>query len=205
MQEIRDLSAADLERLVKRLVHHAKCRMRYLTTRGAPLARSDLINTVEFVNTAFTRVFAGKRKWNKSKYVTLFGFLRSVVNSVISHAVESPENKHGWNLSFDDANDDEPAEYQHPSREANPATAVIDREWTERQVKFHEAAMKLLDGDQFLIDLLECMQAGITERSEIATVLGVPVEHVDNEKKRLKRKLEKLDTRTESAKKGSTR
>ena len=69
-------------------------------------------------------------------------------------------------------------------------------------MKFHDAAIKLLDGDQSLIDLLECMETDVTEPADIAIALGVTVEHVNNEKKRLKRKLEKLDTRTDPAKKG---
>ena len=67
---------------------------------------------------------------------------------------------------------------------------VVDRDWQER---FHKAAMGELNGDKFLIELFECLEADITAPSEIAQVLGTDVDAVNNGKKRLQRRLEKLD------------
>lgn len=61
--------------------------------------------------------------------------------------------------------------------------------------------MKELKGEEFLIKLLECMEAEITEPQEIADVLGTTVDHVNNEKKKLRRRLDQLDTRIKPAKK----
>jgi hypothetical protein len=77
-----------------------------------------------------------------------------------------------------------------PGREEDPVNIVIDAEWQER---FHKAVMKELDGDEFLIKLFQCLRADFTKPEEIATMLDKTVDDVNNAKKRLARKLEKLE------------
>lgn len=68
--------------------------------------------------------------------------------------------------------------------------ATIDSDWQER---FHKAAMKELKGDDFLVEVFELLAAEFTKPEEIATMLDTTVDEVNNAKKRLRRKLEKLD------------
>ncbi|HWB53914.1 MAG TPA: hypothetical protein VG722_06965 [Tepidisphaeraceae bacterium] len=205
MEEIRNLSAAELERLVKRLVHHAWCNMRYRTYRGASLARSGLLEAGDFVDIAFKKALSGQRTWNKLMYATLEGFLRSVIDSEMNHTVTSPDSERGRHFPENATGSQQATTYEPPSSEPDPARIVVDQEWPERQKQFHDAAVQQLEGEQFLIDLLNCLEAEISEPAEIATLLGVTVDHVNNEKKRLRRKLERLDSRIEPAKKGKVR
>ena len=85
-----------------------------------------------------------------------------------------------------------------PGTEPEPLVVLIDKEW---QSRFHNAALKELTGEEFLVKLFECMEAEITEPQEIADVLGTTVDHVNNEKKKLRRRLDKLDSRIKPAKK----
>jgi hypothetical protein len=204
LQEITDLSPAEVERLVKRLVHHALCKMYKLTWRGASLARGGSFDPRDFVDAAFAKVLAGERTWNKDEYSALEGFLRSVIDSDMNHLVDSIDNVKGRHLPAPEKSAAVATQYMPVSTQPEPATAVIDNEWPERQRKFHEQATSQLDGDQALVDLLECMEAGITEPLDIAVALGVTVDHINNEKKRLRRKLDKLDPRNKPAKKGNS-
>jgi hypothetical protein len=159
----------------------------------------------DFVDLAFTKALSGQRIWNKEKYTSLEGFLRSVIDSEMNHTVASPDGERGRHFPEDDTGSPLPVAYEPPSKEPDPARVLVDREWPERQKGFHDVAIHELDGEAFLVDLLNCLEAEITEPAEIATLLGVTVDHVNNEKKRLRRKLEKLDSRVEPARKGKVR
>jgi hypothetical protein len=100
------------------------------------------------------------RNWNRTKYKTVEQFLVSVIDSKISNLVNLPENKSERRLSPPSAKVGTVAAYEVPGTERDPLLIVIDREW---QAKFHEAAMKELEGDEFLIQLLECMKVEITK------------------------------------------
>lgn len=202
LQEILDLSRDALERLLKRLTHHALCKMRHLTWRGAYVARGGSVpggyEPYDFALDAIAKTMEGGRPWNHEKYPTLESHLRSIIDSDISHLVESVDNSSGRRLSPQSFRDETVAAYEVPGTEPNPLVMVIDRDW---QTRFHYAAMNELKDESFLIKLLECMEAEITEPAEIAEVLGVTVEHVNNEKKKLRRRLDKLHTRIKPTKK----
>lgn len=140
----------------------------------------------------------GSRPWNRTKYATLEGFLRSIIDSDINHLVESVDNAKGRRLTRESGNGETVTAYEIPGVEPNPQVVVVDKEWRNG---FHETAMKELKGEEFLIKLFECMEAEITEPQEIAEVLGSTVSHINNEKKRLRRRLDALNTRVKPTKK----
>lgn len=196
MREILDLSRDEEERLLKRLTHHAFCKMRPLTWRGAYIARGGSVpcgyEPHDFALDAIAKAMDGTRPWNRNVYKTMESFLRSIIDSDINHLVESVDNKTGRRLSPPSGRDDTATAYEVPGTEPDPLKVVIDKDW---QARFHKAAIKELNGDDFLVKLLECMEAEITKPQEIADVLGTTADHVNSEKKRLRRKLDKLDTR----------
>jgi hypothetical protein len=202
LQEIVDLSREAQERLLKRLTHHALWKMRPLTWRGAYVAHGGSVpggyEPYDFALDALEKAMDGTRPWNREKYKTLESFLRSIINSDINHLVDSVDNSTGRRLASQSAKDETVAAYEVPGTEPDPLMVVIDKDWQKR---FHEAAMKELNGEPFLIKLLECMEAEITEPQEIADVLGPTVDNVNNEKKKLRRRLDKLDARIKPAKK----
>ena len=201
LQEILDLSPSDQERLLKRLTHHALCKMRRLTWRGAYVARGGSVpggyEPEDFALDAFQKALDG-RTWNRVAYPTLERFLRSIIDSDISHLVNSVDNAQGRRLSPPSGNDETVKAYDVPGTEGDPLQIVVDRDWQE---SFHAEAMKELDGDEFLIELLKCLDAEITEPSELAVLMGKTVDEINNGKKRLRRKLDRLDTRVKPPKK----
>ena len=202
MEEFLALSAGEQEKLLKRLTHHALCKMRHLTWRGACVAKGGGVpggyEPYDFALDAIQKLLDGTRPWNKEKYKTLEAALRSMIDSEISHLVESLDNIQGRRLASASTKDDTAHAYQVQSTEPNPLHAVIDREWQEH---YHKAAKKELNGDEFLTKLFECLAAEITEPADIATMLEKTIDEVNNGKKRLRRKLEKLDGRVVPTKK----
>lgn len=202
MEELLALTDQGRETLLKRLTHHALCEMRRLTWRGASIAKGGVVpggyEPYDFALDAIEKLLDGTRQWNREDYATLDKFLRSIISSDINHLVESIDNAHGRRLGSLATSDDVAAAYVVHSREPNPLQVVIDREWREQ---YHASAMKALNGDAFLGELFACLEAEITEPNDIATMLDVSVNEVNNGKKRLRRRLEKLDGRLHPKKK----
>lgn len=194
MEELLALSTEDFERLNKRLTHHALCKMRKLTWRGAYVRKGGAVPGAyephDFAFDAIRKMLDGTRPWNKERYKTLEAALRASIDSEISHLVESVDNIQGRRLASPTSKDESAAAYQIAGSDPEPVTVVLDREWQER---FHQAAMKELKGEPLLEKLLECLEAEMTDPAELSVMLGISVDEVNNLKKRLRRKLEKLD------------
>lgn len=204
MDEILKLSDEEQERLLKRLTHHALCKMRRLTWRGAYVARGGSVPSGmephDLALDAIAKTLDGTRKWNREVHPSLESHLRATIDSDISALVNCVDNKTGRRLGSSSGRAETVAAYQLPGTEPDPLVVVIDQEWRSR---FHQAAAKELKNEPILQKLLECMEAEITKPSEIAEVLGMAVDVVNNEIKKLARRLEKLDTRIKPDKKWS--
>jgi len=170
--------------------------MRRLTWRGAYVARGGSVpggyEPYDFALDAIAKAMDGIRPWNREVHTTLEGYLCSTIDSDISHLVESIDNRIGRRLSPPSGRDETVTAFELAGAEPDPLMVVIDKDW---QARFHQDAMKELSGEEFLVKLLECMEAEITTPLDIAEVLGTTVDHVNNEKKRLRRRLDKLDIR----------
>jgi hypothetical protein len=196
VDEFLALSEEEQKTLLKRLTHHALCKMRYLTWRGAYVRNAN--NPVapggygpeDFAVDAITKLLDGRRVWNREVHQTLEAALKATIDSDISHLVESVDNINGRPLAGPTSKSETARAYDVPGTEPNPLKVVIDRDLQDR---YHTAAMKELDGDGFLQQLFECLEAEITAPAEIAIMLDKTVDDVNNGKKRLRRKLEKLD------------
>lgn len=192
VEELLALSDIEQETLLKRLTHHALCKMRSLTWRGAYVTKGGAVpggyEPYDFALDAIAKMLEGTRPWNKEQYPTLEKALRATIDSDINHLVSRPENFKARRLVS--AKGEVSEAYNMEGAGPNPLTLVINRDW---QAKFHDAAMHELENDQFLKELFECLKAEITKPEEIALMLEITVEEVNNGKKRLRRKLEKLD------------
>ena len=177
VEEFLALSFEEQKMLLKRLTHHALCKMRLLTWRGAYLRRGGSVpggyEADDFALDAIGQLIDGTRNWNREKYPTLESVLRSFIDSIISKIPTTGE-----------------ATFDLIGNEPTPLQIAVNRDWEEH---LHNAAIAELNGDQFLEQLLECLVADITAPSEIAQLLCVEVVDVHNGKKRLQRRLENLD------------
>lgn len=168
--------------------------MRRLTWRGAYVRKGGSVpgayEPEDFANDAIRKLLDGTRPWNRQKHVTLLVALKATIDSDISHMVDSLDNRLGRRLSVASGKDETVQAYDVPGTESSPLVLVMDQEWKER---FRKAVMKELGSDDLLVGLFECLEAEITDPAEISTMLDMSDTDVTNAKKRLKRKLEKLD------------
>lgn len=176
--------------------------MRRLTWRGAYIARGGSVpagyEPYDFALDAIQKALDGTRPWNRETNKTLENYLRATSDSDIKHLVESLDNKTGRRLAPTSGQDETVTVYEIVGTQPDPLRVIVDREW---QPRIHAAAIKGLDGDKFLIQLFQCLEGEITAPVDIAVMLNTTVDNVNNEKKRLKRKLEQLDTRVKPSKK----
>lgn len=191
MEEFLALIAEEQESLLKRLTHHALCKMRRLTWRGAYVTKGGSVpggyEPYDFALDAIQKLLDGTRPWNREKYTTVEAALRSSIDSAISALVKSVDNSHGRRLAPPTTKDDTAKAYEVHSTDPNPLDVVVDSDWQEQ---FHKAALQELNGDEFMVRLFECLAAQITDPTEIALVLDSTIDDVNNGKKRLRRKLD---------------
>src|SRR6185312_2425851 len=114
----------------------------------------------DFALDAIEKAMDGTRPWNREKYKSLEKFLCSIIDSEINQLVDSVDNATGRRLAPQSGKDETVAVYEVPGTEPHPLLVLIDKDWHSR---FRDAAMKELRGEDFLIKLLDCMEAEITE------------------------------------------
>lgn len=104
MDELFALNADEFERLNKRLTHHALCKMRRLTWRGAYVSKGGSVPAAyephDFAFDAIRKMLDGTRPWKKERYPTCEAALRASIDSDISHLVESVDNIEGRRLAL---------------------------------------------------------------------------------------------------------
>lgn len=167
--------------------------MIYLTWRGARAFGGDAVpggdEPLDFALTAIEKLLDGRRPWNPEAYATIEDSLKATIDSDISHLVESVDNIRGRRLAGPSSKSETARAYDVPGTEPNPLKVLIDDDAMER---FRTAAIKEIGDDEFLKQLFDCLEAELTEPKDIACMLEVSVEEVNNGKKRLRRKLDKL-------------
>lgn len=175
--------------LVERLTQHASCLILRHSWRGLRIDQGGSVpggvDPVDLASTAITDVIQGKRVWNRETDPNFLDYLRSVVDSKVSHLVNGLENRKNRRMTRGAAE----SECDAPSREPEPVTAHIDRESLDR---LHAAIIEAIRSDKLVEDIFECLNSGMTKPADIAIILEVTVKEVNNAQKRLKRKVDAL-------------
>ena len=197
MAIIPELTEDQWSELTERLTLYASCKVIKRYWRGLRVKKGQSFmgfDAADIAANAIVRVIVGKRKWNVEAYPNFSRFLESVVDSIISALVRSPENRRVRRL--EPVEDDEScgSGFEPASGMATPDEICELAEWGE---KFKTALDKELGDDSVSKGLFECLHAGITDRSEIAEYLELTVTEIYNAQKRLNGRiasvLKKLD------------
>ena len=153
----------------------------------------------DMVMEAINKMFEGKRKWNPSKNPDLYSYLKSVVDSDISHIYETKE--YGLTQPFPETEErqevEELLDRADPTSDhaiyltppvLNPEETLLEKE----KIKGDEATVDLffeaIKGDKKLEDLASLIMEGYTKPAEIAEQMGIDVKEVNNLQKRFRRK-----------------
>lgn len=196
MAGLPTLTAAEWEELLKRLTLYVDWKARKLRWRGLRGGPNQLLpgghGPDSIAADAIVAVIEGRRACEAKTAAETLTFLKSVVDSMISHAVNDRENR--LLRSEPEAADDVSVDIWHPATNVaeQPAGIVADAEAARR---FRGQALKLLEKEPRLTELFECLEAEIVGRRELAEYLEVTEDEITNLKKRLARALATLRSR----------
>jgi DNA-directed RNA polymerase specialized sigma24 family protein len=193
MADIPELTENEWHEFLERLTLHASWKFNRLgwRTRG----RFDRVgpsgaSPQDIALDAIVSIFEGKRQYNKNMYPDFYSFLKSIVDSKISHLYESIKNRKiqvepmPQKLTDDGTYQD----MEFESKAADPAQACINKDIV---VKVKELLAEEFINDKIVNGILECLEAGITNRTDMAEMMGVKVKEIDNSQKRLRRAVDK--------------
>jgi DNA-directed RNA polymerase specialized sigma24 family protein len=190
---IPQLSDDQWTELVERLAHHASCKLLRLYWRGILGSRGGRVpggvESADLASAAIVDVLDGTRVWDPEAHPDLLKFLRSIVDSKVSHLVSEVENRKSRRFAPPDAEEEGSAAHGVTGREPDPADFIQDSEAAE---KFRAMVLKAIEGDELAYKVFECLEAEYSKPSEMADLLGVPVSNINNAQKRLRRKVSEL-------------
>jgi hypothetical protein len=184
-----ELSEDEWTELIERLTQHASCRIFRHSWRGLRITQGGSVpggvDPADLASAAITDVIGRERVWNPETAPNFLDYLRSVVDSKVSHLVNGLENRTTRRMTRAAAAG---AEFDAPGHEPEPVTVLIDRETLERRRSEIVEAIrgKLVEG------IFECVESNMTKPADIAVLLEVPVKEIYIAQKRLKRKVEAL-------------
>jgi hypothetical protein len=140
----------------------------------------------DIVQEAIDDVLLGKRAWDPSKHPDLLHFLRSVVNSKISHLLEGAENRKSQLAPAGDT--EEGVDHFEMLPDTTATNAVLELQEKEDEENNSELILRFYDfvaDDPLVQGVVGCMIDGLYERSEIAAALQRKGQDITNANKRL--------------------
>src|ERR1043166_1746836 len=165
-------------------------RLTWAGFRRGPLPGVRQVDDV--VNTAIEKVLTGIRIWDPYREPDLALFLESVVDSEVSHLIESWDHRHirpAAALPRDAEREEEDLLVRVPSPAPGPAEALDAREGARRQDDFFKGFRDTLIDDPLLCRIVEAIHEDVVKPGEIAARLGIPVAEIYNRRKQLQRRL----------------
>lgn len=147
----------------------------------------------DIVMKSIKKILDGQRRWEPKQHPDLFKFLLGVIDSEISHLVESWENRSFLREEslVGYCSDEETADFwqtvpdQHPTIEAK----LINQEMEEKSEKFFLEFYESVQDSPKLQSILDSIFEGHIKRADIAKNIGITVREFDNLKKQLRRRL----------------
>jgi DNA-directed RNA polymerase specialized sigma24 family protein len=190
---IPQLSDEQWTELVERLTLHAACKLLGLHWRGILGSRGGAVpggvEPADLASVAIVDAIQGTRPWDPEAHPDFLKFLRSVVDSKVSHLVGKVENRKSRRLAPTDCDEEGAAAYDLAGREPDPAGFYQDLEAADR---FQAKVRGVLEGDEVAVQVFECLNAEYTKPQEIDEILGLSVPEINNAQKRLRRKVYEL-------------
>jgi len=174
---VRRLSDRDWESLTLQLGRYALHKSRrfyWRTGRSGELPNGE--PTESLVSKAFVLWLTGRRRWNRAEYDDLPAFLRSVIDSLLSHSANGYDNRHVAS---------EP-ELDRPA-EGTPEIELLSKERAAEADRMVAGIEERSRGDLVALAIIDAMRNGAGTRRAIVQATGHSPEAVDNGLKRLRR------------------
>jgi hypothetical protein len=190
MTELPEFTREQWEEYLDRLTLHAvmKYRFRGWVAKGGERIGPCSKAPQDVAYEAVLKVLNGERQYNKEVYPDFLSFLRSIVDSIVSHLANSFESRKSKPMPVAITVQEDCQEIEFEGNEPTPVSVCINKELAEK-VKSVLAAE--FNEDAVVKGILDCFQAGITKRAEMAELLEIDTKEIDNARKRLQRVIEK--------------
>lgn len=132
-------------------------------------------------------VIEGRRRYNPSAYEDFLDFLKHAGNSIMSHLARQGKGTKVFSLSGTPCEDDATtSHFEQAGTERDPEEECMSSEGCNR---IKTTVLTHFADDPLVIRLLECLEARITKRADLAEYLDVDPKEIDNARKRLHRTL----------------
>lgn len=189
MADLSKFTEQDWQKLLDRLTVHAQRKYVKLGWFSNGRYRSPQGQDPEDVAAeAIIRTIDGRRIHDEKKCPDFYYFLKGCVDSIISHSIDSKEAKITESMPSIVTDKGEIKEIELEGCEASPLIICTKKDLAEK-VEF--ILRKAFEQDEIVCGILDCLDAGIDKRSEVAEYLEVSLKEVDNAKKRLRREVDK--------------
>ena len=191
MAQLDNVGPQDWEEILERLTRHAHYKLLRLVWRGVPFSRGGAppggVEAADLASEAIVDFLDGRRKRDPEVQPDLLTFLKGVVDSKVSHLVESVENVSTARLTEGQERGGVQAIGHSSSATVAASELIIDQEGLEQ---FRLRIWREIEDDNLAIQILDCYEAGLKKPAEMAEAIGVEVEEIYNAQKRLRRKVE---------------
>jgi hypothetical protein len=178
VQRVADaLSEDDWQRLTVQLGRYALQRSRRFYWRTGSTGELPYGEVTEsLVSKAFILWLTGRRRWNRTEYPDLQGFLMGVIDSLLSHAAAGSDNR---SLASDAG--------QIAVLHSTPESDLLDRERSDAADRLIAELVTQTKDDAIAGQIIDAMRNGAATRRDIVTATGRTSEEIDNGLKRLRR------------------
>lgn len=198
-ETLDSLSAFPWEEMIPRLLYYASHKAkkkRWKSIFDGHLPEGKEVQDV--VSHAIEKIFSGERKWNHLEQPDLFQYLKSIIDSDLSHLATGLENRilvsetgiDGKSVDKGDSRTTFIDTIKSPA--PDPEMHSINQEDEARSESFFFGFYEFLADKPLLQGMIECIDDGIAKKADMAQKLSVPVQEIYNASKQLKRKLEEF-------------
>ncbi len=132
--------------------------------------------TESLVSKAVLLWMTGRRRWNRSEDGDLQGFLKGVIDSLLSHSANGHDNR---GIPSGDA--------LHPVVKAPQETDLLQKERAAEAEQTLSHIVAEAQQDTVVIEIIEAMRNGAATRRAIVSATGRSADAIDNGLKRLRR------------------
>lgn len=176
-----NLTEIELRRLLRRAAALVWAGIWYRSRpKGAEVWVEE--KAMEFVQEAIGAAL-GQRTWNRERYPTFYAFVLSVLESVISNAKRSFDNR-----SIDTRLKDQAIRTKLEDDAYKDGYRGLEADGVS-DAELRTKILNAVEGDKKLTELITAMLEDVSDRQDLAILLEEPVDGITNLKKRLKRKL----------------
>ena len=195
LERIRSLSREDQERIIFELTRYAAmvARIKAWWLPGRILPEGHDCDDLAYE--ALNLVLRGRRRWDPEAQPDFLAYLKSVVDSLLSHLLDSEERKRVVHLSPGSDDDEDPLD-AIPAPGPAPDAQVILAEEARADAEVRDAMLESLKDDEEQLVFLELADG--KKPAQIAESLGIPVQRVYQVKRNILRRLSALTGHTEA-------